>query len=117
VTSQGCIKNALLSLGLDPAQYKSSTLLYTISKARSRALEDEGPGSRVLSAHHFKSALQTGAGWKVIPEGYAEGLVHIHREYCSILERARALDFDMLLLLTIWLLEDHPGVLNGELLL
>ena len=49
-----------------------------------------------------------------MPEEYAEGLVRIHREYCRILERARALDFDMLLLLTIWLFEDHPMVLSGE---
>ena len=113
VFRQACIKSAVVLLGLDPAQYKSSALLYTFSKARSLALEGRVSESRSLSAFHLKSALQASGGWKMVSDEYVDGLLAIHEEYCHTLERARAHDFDMLLTNTIRLLEENPVVLTG----
>ena len=53
----------------------------------------------------------------MVPDEYVDGLLAIYEEYCYSLERARALDFDMLLTNTIRLLEENPVVLTGELCL
>ena len=127
---KACIKSALTSLALDPTKFKSSMVLSIFSKARSFAIRsskgrnlEAGQGGRVgdlhgedggsLTAEDFTAVLRDGgSGWRVIPEGFVEGLLGIYNEYCAMLTRARALDFDMLLLKTVSLLQLHPRVLQ-----
>jgi DNA helicase-2/ATP-dependent DNA helicase PcrA len=115
---KACVKSVLTSLGLDAAEYKSSVVLATLSKALSRAIQQQADhgvgGSEVrLRAEHVRHVLQAGGSWRAVPDGYVETLLMIHEEYTCVLRRARALDFDMLLSETIRLLAARSAVLTA----
>ena len=87
------IKQAMAELNLDPKQYAPRALRSGISAAKSRLIGPESYGQWVSS--------------------YFDEIVHrVYQRYQELLERGQAVDFDDLLMRTVQLFRDHPGVLE-----
>ncbi|MFC2039670.1 ATP-dependent helicase [Chloroflexota bacterium] len=86
------IKRSLESAGLDPKQYTPRAIQSAISAAKSAII----PPAQYLS--HGSS--------------FFEGVVHrVYERYEQLLKASRALDFDDLLLKTVWLFKENPELL------
>lgn len=87
------LKQAMEELNIDPKQYAPRALQSAIGAAKSRLLSPAGYSERIGS--------------------YFEEIVHrIYERYQVLLTKARAVDFDDLLMKTVQLLRDHPLVLE-----
>ena len=85
------MKNVISELGLDPTQHPPKALLSRISAAR----------NRFVTESEIASALK-GAG--------GDTLCRAHEAYAEKLRSANAMDFDDLILNTLYLFERHPDV-------
>ncbi|MFQ5826943.1 MAG: ATP-dependent helicase, partial [Dehalococcoidia bacterium] len=87
------IKRSLQDVGLDPQQYSPRAILSAISAAK----------SRLLRVGDF--AQQSSS--------YFDEVVHrVYERYQELLTQSQALDFDDLLMRTVYLFRDHPEVLS-----
>jgi DNA helicase-2/ATP-dependent DNA helicase PcrA len=87
------IKRSLQDVGLDPRQYSPRAILSAISAAK----------SRLLRVGDF--AQQSSS--------YFDEVVHrVYERYQELLTQSQALDFDDLLMRTVYLFRDHPEVLS-----
>ncbi len=91
--SMAAVKAAIAEQNLDPKLYVPKSARAFISECKNRLLTAFDAASK---ATEFK----------------AERMARIYDSYESILARHNALDFDDLLLMTVKLLQQHPGVLR-----
>lgn len=87
----GLVRQSMRELKLDEKEYKPSSILYSISRAKDELLDPEAYARQVRS--------------------YWEEIVsRVYRVYQRRLKENRALDFDDLLMQTVALFEAHPRV-------
>ncbi|MFA6006541.1 MAG: UvrD-helicase domain-containing protein [Candidatus Paceibacterota bacterium] len=90
--SLSAIKRALKSEGLDPKQYEPKRLQNAISREKNN-----------LVTHDLYSEQHLGEYWGDI-------VAKVWKAYEKILEKDKALDFDDLIVKTVWLFEKFPEV-------
>ena len=87
------VKQVLEELNLEPKQYAPQALRSAISAAKSRLISPEDYARWVSS--------------------YFEEIVHrVYQRYQQLLRQSQAVDFDDLLMKTVRLFNDHPGILT-----
>lgn len=87
------IKEAMVTLGVSPKEYKPGAVLGIISQA--------------------KNELMDAAEYKTIARGsFQTTVAHVYAVYEKLLKKNDALDFDDLILKTVQLFNDHPQVLE-----
>lgn len=92
--SKKAIKQAMEEVGVDPKQFDPNKILGSISRAKGNA--------QTLTAYQE----ETGRDF------YPTIVTKIWKNYEAILAKEKALDFDDLLLKTVWILKNHPQILE-----
>ncbi len=92
--SKRAIKRAMEETGIDPKQFDPAKILGAISRAKGNA--------------HTQENYQETAG----RDFYPNIVSRIWKNYEAILAKEKALDFDDLLLKTVWILKNHPDILT-----
>jgi len=87
------VKRSLQELDLDPKRYSPRVFLSAISAAKSRLLEPEDYIQ--YSTSYFHEVVQ-----------------RVYQSYQQLLSESKALDFDDLLMKTVYLFRQHPEVLS-----
>lgn len=95
--SKSLVKNIIKDMNLDEKQYKPSSVLAVISKAKNRLVrpEDYMRSSECMRADALMNMPSLGL---------------IYKEYCHRCRLSNAMDFDDLLLYTYLLFRDHPEI-------
>ena len=92
--SKKAIKQAMEEVGVDPKQFDPNKILGSISRAKGNA--------QTLTVYQE----ETGRDF------YPTIVTKIWKNYEAILAKEKALDFDDLLLKTVWILKNHPQILE-----
>jgi DNA helicase-2/ATP-dependent DNA helicase PcrA len=87
------IKQAIKELQIDPVQFKPATLRENISRAKDELIDE-------------KTYQEQADGY------WPEMVAKIYTQYQTTLKKAKALDFDDLIMLTVQLFQKHPNVLE-----
>lgn len=95
--SKALIKSILKDKGLDEKQYKPSSVLSVISRAKNRLVRPEDY-ARSTDCLRADAAMN-------MPHA-----AEVYREYCNRCRQSNVMDFDDLLLYTYFLFREHPEV-------